>query len=87
MKIVQKIVLLLCVAGTLCFAKSGKELAEELKIEAGSKAIVQWERMFENKKRLGKIGAENLSDADLQALKEYLIKHAADSDQPAAAGL
>ncbi len=86
MKKLIKLLLILSVATFIANAKTGKELAQELGIDAGSKAIVQWERIFD-KKRYNKIGAEKLNEEELLALKEYLIKHAADSDQPAAAGL
>lgn len=68
-------------------AKSGKEIAKELKLNPASKATIQWERMFSNPKRLARIGAEGLSEQEQKELKEFLIKYAADSDQPAAAGL
>ncbi len=87
MGLVSKILFAIGALAVLLYAKTGKELAEELKINAGSKAIVQWERIFGDEKRLKKIGADTLNADDLKALKEYVINHAADSDQPAAAGL
>lgn len=72
---------------TVLFAKTGAELAKEFKLNPSSKAIVQWERVFENPKRLERMGVDKLSPEDQKTLKEYLIKYAADSDQPAAAGL
>ncbi len=85
----MKTLFALLIAGifSLLFAKSGAELAKELGVNASSKAIKQWERMFESADKLVKIGADKLNDADKATLKEYLIKHAADSDQPAAAGI
>jgi hypothetical protein len=68
-------------------AKSGKEIAKELKLNPASKATIQWERMFKSPKRLARIGAQDLSKEDQDKLKEFLIKYAADSDQPAAAGI
>ncbi|MFP4332960.1 MAG: hypothetical protein ACLFQJ_06625 [Campylobacterales bacterium] len=84
--IIRLLILLFC---TLVFldAKSGKEIAKELKLNPASKAIIQWERMFKSPKRLERIGAENLSDEEKSELKKFLVKYAADSDQPAAAGL
>jgi len=72
---------------SLAAAKSGAELAKELKLNPASKAIVQWERVFGNEKQLARIGADKLTPAEQKELKDYLIKYAADSDQPAAAGL
>lgn len=69
------------------FGKSGRDLARELDINPATKAIIQWERYFSNPKRLKRLGADKLNPQELQALKEYLIQHAADSDQPAAAGI
>jgi hypothetical protein len=82
--------LLLCVVtlwSTLLFASDGKVLADQLGLSAGSKAIKQWERVFEKPKKMARMGIDKLSDAEVEVLKEYLIGHAADSDQPAAAGL
>jgi hypothetical protein len=71
---------------TFCFAKSGADIVKELKINPASKAMKQWERMFSDEEKLKKIGAEKLSSSDKNALKDYLVKHAADSDQPTVAG-
>jgi hypothetical protein len=72
---------------SLAYAASGKELAQGLGLSAGSKAIAQWEKVFEKAKKMEKLGIDKLSDADKETLKKYLIGHAADSDQPEAAGL
>ncbi len=69
------------------YAKTGGELAKDLGIAAGSKAIKQWERVFEKERKLAKLGIDKLSAEDQAKLKKYLISHAADSDSPAAAGL
>jgi hypothetical protein len=68
------------------FCASGKELAGKLKINAGDKAMKQWERVFSNPDKLKEIGAGGLSDGDKSALKAYLLEYAADGDKPAAAG-
>lgn len=81
------VLLLVLIASVALGAKSGAELAKELKLNPSSKAIIQWERMFDNPKQLERIGADKLSGDEQKSLKEYLIKYAADSDQPAAAGL
>lgn len=69
------------------FAKTGAEIAKELEINAGSKAIRQWERIFKKRSRWKRFGIDKLSDAERDLLKEYLLSHAADSDRPAAAGI
>ena len=68
------------------FAKSGQQLANELKIDPSSKAIKQWERIFGSEDKLKSMGADKLSAAEKNDLKKYLIDHAADSDKPTVAG-
>jgi hypothetical protein len=46
------------------------------------KAGSVWEKYFARGRHPVDMG---MSDADLQAVVKYLVKHAADSDQPAAA--
>ena len=81
-----KLFLLLFITATLSFA-DGKDLAKSLKLDPSSKAIKQWEKIFESGEKMGKMGIDKLSDADKAALKKYLTSHAADSDHPAAAGI
>ena len=82
--VVSLIVLLLSVN---LFASTGKELAKDLGLSASSKASTQWKRVFKKKRKMKKYGIDKLSSADKEALKEYLINHAADSDTPEAAGI
>ena len=51
-------------------------------------ASTQWGRFFQRNKHKRKkdISAE-VTEADIAAVQEYLINHAADSDQPEAVGL
>ncbi len=81
------IIVLVVLCTSLVFGASGKELATSLGLSAGSKAIKQWEKVFNKPKKMAKLGIDALSDGDKEALKKYLIGHAADSDQPEAAGL
>ncbi len=81
-----KLLLLLFIAVTLSFA-DGKDLAKSLSLDPSSKAVKQWEKIFESSEKMGKIGIDKLSDADKTTLKKYLTSHAADSDHPAAAGI
>jgi hypothetical protein len=62
-------------------------LAQSLNLSAGSKAIVQWERVFKSKRKMKKYKIDQLSEENKTRLKEYLIKHAIDSDQPTIAGV
>lgn len=65
----------------------GKDLAKTLNLDASSKAIKQWEKVFEADDKMEKMGIKKLSPADRDALKKYLTSHAADSDHPQAAGM
>jgi len=51
-------------------------------------AIIQWERFFKkNKHADSKDISAQFSQTDLEAVKNYLVEHAADSDKPQAVGL
>lgn len=69
------------------FAASGKDLAKSLKLDASSKAIKQWDRIFSTPDKMAAMGIDKLSGSDKDALQKYLTSHAADSDHPEAAGL
>lgn len=73
---------------TLIFAqKSGKELASEFEISASSRVSSQWENIFSYERKMKRYGVNKLSEDEKKRLKEYLIRHAADSDHPEAAGI
>jgi flagellar biosynthesis protein FliP len=82
----KKIILLSMVLSVFLFAKTGKEIAKDLKINPSVKAISQWKRLFKKMKKMKKYGIDKLSEEDKSKLKEYLLNHAADSDQPESAG-
>lgn len=71
---------------SMLLAKSGQQLANELKLDPSSKAIKQWERIFEVAEKRKQLGIDRLSDTDKLELKKYLLDHAADSDHPTVAG-
>lgn len=77
----------LMVLSTSAFAASGKDLAKSLKLDPSSKAIKQWEKVFEKPDKMASMGIDKLSAGDQSTLKGYLTSHAADSDHPEAAGL
>ncbi|MDO8454540.1 MAG: hypothetical protein Q7S59_08235 [Sulfurimonas sp.] len=85
MKLIRISLMTLLLTGVL-FA-DGKDLAKSLSLDPSSKAIKQWEKIFESSEKMGKMGIEKLSASDKEALKKYLTDHAADSDHPAAAGI
>jgi len=63
------------------------KLAKELNLQAGTKATVQWERVFSSQRHLKKYKLLDLPLQTRKELKTYLIEHAADSDQPIVPGL
>lgn len=62
-------------------------LAKELKLYAGTKATIQWKRVFSSQRHLKRYNLTDLNDETKNRLKIYLIEHAADSDQPIVPGL
>ena len=64
-----------------------RDLAKELDLYPGTKASIQWERVFSSQRRLEKYNLYNLSKETRDSLKAYLIQHAADSEQPIVPGL
>lgn len=69
------------------FGADGKALAKKYKLGGSEKAASQWVRLFGNNTKMEKMGIVGLSNEEKKALQEYLIKHAADSDTPAVAGI
>lgn len=69
-------------------ASSGAELAKKAGINPGTKAMKQWERYFSRVSYLNKKYPETkeMSEKQLEKLKEFCVNHAADSDSPAVAG-
>jgi hypothetical protein len=67
--------------------KSGEEIAKRLGLRAGSKAILQWERVFKSSRKMKRYNIDKLSPEEKEKLKEYLIEHAIDSDHPTVAGV
>lgn len=64
-----------------------EQLASNLKLYAGTKAIVQWERIFSSPRHMKRYKIDSLSQDVRDELKEYLIEYAADSEQPMIPGL
>jgi len=82
-----KFILALSLFASLSFAGEGRDLAIKLHLNAGSKAIRQWQRVFKKTRKMKRYGIDKLSPSQRETLKEYLLNHAADSDHPEAAGL
>jgi hypothetical protein len=62
-------------------------LAKSLHLSAGSKAIIQWERIFQSERKMKRYKINKLNKNQKEALEKYLINHAIDSDQPTIAGV
>lgn len=62
-------------------------LAKKLNLFAGTKASIQWERIFSSKRRMQQYQIDELSAEKQFQLKKFLINHAADSEQPIVPGL
>jgi len=85
----MKFLILLFTLFSFVYASSSgtEQLAKSLNLSAGSKAIVQWERIFQSEKKMKRYHIYKLSVQEKNILKKYLIKHAIDSDQPTIAGI
>jgi len=72
---------------TMLYSNDMPQLANELNLQAGTKASVQWKRIFSSPRHMKKYKVDSLSVEVRGELQEYLIRHAADSDQPIVPGL
>ncbi len=61
-------------------------VAKDLNLSAGSKAAIQWKRVFKSERKMKRYKIDTLDDAIKISLEEYLINHAIDSDKPTVAG-
>jgi len=68
-------------------AQEVSALAKELKLYGGTKATVQWERIFSSERHLVRYNLNALDQQTRNSLKKYLIEHSADSQQPILPGL
>ena len=64
-----------------------RSLAKELNLYPGTKAIVQWKRIFTSPRHMKRYRIDTLDKHTRVHLMQYLIKHAADSAQPIVPGL
>ena len=67
--------------------EDGAALAKKLSLNAASKAIIQWERVFRSDRKMKRYKIDTLSTKEREMLKKYLINHAIDSDHPTVAGV
>ena len=68
-------------------ASDMENLAKELNLYPGTKATVQWKRIFTSPRHMKRYHIDSLSQTHRVLLMQYLIRHAADSDQPIVPGL
>ena len=85
--IVYRAVLILSLFSSVIFAHEARELCQKLDLQPGTKATIQWERVFKSEERQKKLGIDRLNDREKALLKAYLIEHAADSAHPMVPGL
>lgn len=78
---------IVCTLTTSLYAVDVDALAKKLDLYAGTKAVIQWERVFSSSRYLQRYHIDTLNEQEKIALKRYLIDHAADSDQPIVPGL
>jgi len=81
------VLFLLIVTVSYAQNEAGENLAKELHLIPGSKASIQWKRIFKSPNKQKRYRLTQLSQKELEALKKYLIEHAADSPKPIVPGL
>ncbi len=86
MKYILHLIIVISISTTLN-AQNIPALAKGLNLYAGTKAKIQWERIFSSQRRIEKYKLNLFDNATRDALKHYLINHAADSEQPIVPGL
>jgi hypothetical protein len=59
-----------------------EKIVKELNLNPVMKASIQWERVFSSEHKKAEYKIDTLSTQLQEELKIYLIKHAADSEQP-----
>ena len=84
---VTTIIFLLFLSLQTLYADKVKDLAKELNLQAGTKASIQWKRIFSSTRHMKRYKIDHLNQTTRDLLERYLIEHAADSDQPIVPGL
>ena len=85
-KIIYKITLLIIIFSVNSYSQDIEDVVHDLNLSAGSKASVQWKRVFKSERKMKRYGIYTLSEDTKKELQEYLINHAIDSDRPTVAG-
>jgi hypothetical protein len=63
------------------------QLCQKLNLQPGTKASIQWERIFKSEARQKRLGIDKLTEREKKVLEVYLLEHAADSAHPMVPGL
>ena len=84
---IRHVLIIFIFATSVLKAGDASSLAAELGLFAGTKASVQWERVFISPRRMKAYKLDTISPDKINELKTYLIAHAADSNQPVVPGL
>jgi len=79
-------ILLSIISSHNIFAMDIEMVANSLNLSAGSKAIMQWKRVFKSERKMKRYNINGLDKETKKRLEEYLIDHAIDSDKPTVAG-
>ncbi len=87
MTFIIKPIILLCLCLSITDALEIEEVAKKLNLKAGTKASVQWKRVFSSPRHMKRYKVDTLDQITRDLLQSYLIQHAADSDQPIVPGL
>jgi len=83
----MRVVILFILLLSTLYASDMHILTKELNLIPGTKATIQWERVFSSQRRMEKYNIHLLNKKTQNELKLYLIQHSADSDQPIVPGL
>ena len=68
----MKILLVILIYSSSLFAINGRDIAVELNLIPGYKAIIQWEKVFKNERKMKKYNIVSLSKNEQNLLKCYL---------------
>lgn len=79
--------LLLLVVPLIAQQHDPQNIAASYGLYGGERSTVQWMRIFSSQKHLRRYHLDKLDKQTLEALRKYLVSHAADSDQPRVPGL
>ncbi len=90
MRVLLYILIIIITPSSLCATTHNEDvskLAQRLNLYAGTKASIQWKRIFTSPRHMKRYKIDSLPTQERMQLMQYLILHAADSDQPIVPGL